>query len=247
MRWHRGSTPWSRRPGSRDWRRRRGTTLAARQVHPRLERRRCVFRRPSTEPSRVHSSRRIPTRCSQSPVQRAGLAERGRVDVGPRSSVARWYLRPLFRSARRAASTPPASRRGPRLGTSPEAPDAGESRDRRALITQPSIDGPGGVGHGSEFVSGVPSEAPFHRWRRRAHTTRRCPERRGVRIEREPEHASVVVTVHLRPQVGVHRRRRVAQAVEDLDLSALLDTKTRPSGAIRIAVGSVNPLRTTLS
>ena len=51
---------------------------------------------------------------------------------------------------------------------------------------------------------------------------------REVGIESKPEQAAVVVAVYVGPQVRIHRRRRIAQAVEDLHLTALLDHEDAP-------------------
>ena len=49
-----------------------------------------------------------------------------------------------------------------------------------------------------------------------------------LRVERHPEQAAVPVVVHLRAQVRVGARRRVRQAVEDLDQAALLGDEDAP-------------------
>ncbi len=51
-----------------------------------------------------------------------------------------------------------------------------------------------------------------------------------VGVEREAEQSAVPVVVHLRPQVGERRRRRVSEPVEDLDAAGLLRHEDAPVG-----------------
>ena len=112
---------------------------------------------------------------------------------------------------------------------------AGATRGRSRRNRRPSA--PGGVGQVSRRA-GVPSAAPCRRSRRRTCRGRRRTVSPGS-SDRAPGRAGPVpVVVDLGAEVGEHGRRRVAEAVEDLDEAALLGDEDAAVGG-ELEVGRV--------